>query len=605
MIKVYDQHMQLVAYLENAFTVGYEMPFNSLWRASFSLPANDEKNAECIAFRYVEIYDEHERLDLYRILPTSAKRANDGATITYQCEHVLATLIDDVMFQNHTVGNLGYYTSNVIAYILSKQIVAHWQLGTVSFARQFEYNWENDNLLAALFSVPKPFTEEYMWTWDTSSYPWTLNLVEPPQELDAYIRYGVNMQGITKDEDPTELCTRLYCLGYGEGVNQLSITEVNNGVPYLEADTLSLYGFKSKVWADRRFTNPVTLMARGQAILDELKTPRTTYTVDATDLSSITNDPLDKFKTGYKVRVIDEELGIDVIFRVANKSKGDIWGDPGAVRLEIANRTQDISTSLANLQDRQRINETYAQGATNVNIYDLAENCDPTHPAKFRIWVPEEAVRINKVLLTYENEPFRANSKAIEGGGAGVNTSEAGDYDEIMEHKTLGFVGSNVRTDISGEHYHKLEIKTAGNHYHIVDLDTGISDYDGSHDHSTSYSDEHDGHIHFVDDHEHYMRLIPHTHDIELPDHTHDIEFGIYEGPTASAVGLVVDGNNVGGPGVSETNIDLVDYLELDDEGKIKRGQWHTIEIVPNTLSRIVANVVIQFFVQSRGGGDY
>lgn len=39
LIKVYNQSLQLVAFLENAFAIGYETPLNSLWRASFSLPA--------------------------------------------------------------------------------------------------------------------------------------------------------------------------------------------------------------------------------------------------------------------------------------------------------------------------------------------------------------------------------------------------------------------------------------------------------------------------------------------------------------------------------------------------------------------------------------
>lgn len=578
MIKVYDQQMQLVAFLENAFTVGYTMPFNALWTASFSLPANDEKNAECIAFRYVEIYDEHERLDLYRILPSSAKRANDGATITYQCEHVLATLIDDVMFQFHTVGNLGYYTKNVIEYILSKQIVAHWQVGTVNFTRQFEYNWENDNLLSALFSVPKPFDNEYMWTWDTSSYPWTLNLVEPPEELDAYIRYGVNMKGITKDEDPTELCTRLYCLGYGEGVNQLNIAEVNNGWPYLDADTQSLYGIKSRVWVDRRFTNPVTLMARGQAMLDELKTPRISYSVEAADLSSLTDDPLDKFKTGHKVRIIDEELGIDVISRVANVSKGDIFGNPGEVRLEIANRVQDISTSLSDLENRQRINETYAQGATNVDTHDFADNCDPTHPAKLRFWVNEQAVRINKLALTFECQPFRAYSKAVEAAPATTSGSSS---------KTTTANGGATINTATGE---QLWVLTGA--YSIPDVMQNVN-----------------GHAHGIVPHYHVFSIGDHVHNMEhnhiIPSHNHQIQFGIYEGATASAVGIIVDGNVVPGSATSADEFDLLPYLNKDEEGKIERGQWHSIEIVPNTLSRVTASVMSQVFIQSRGGGDY
>src|SRR5690606_18631605 len=86
-----------------------------------------------------------------------------------------------------------------------------------------------------------------------------------------------------------------------------------------------------------------------------------------------------------------------------------------------------------------------------------------------------------------------------------------------------------------------------------------------------------EGHYHeiydfylFTNNHKHKM---DHTH--VIPAHDHEIRFGIFEGPSATAIGLLVDGNNVGGARVSETNLDLVDFLEVDDEGKIKRGQWH------------------------------
>lgn len=576
MIKVYNQQMQLVAYLENAYAIGYETPFNNLWTASFSLPADDEKNAECLPMRYVELFDNGERVDLFRIMPSSAQRTNGGASITYQCEHVLATLLDDVLFQFHTVGNLGVYTADVISYVLQAQGVSRWQLGTVNFARQFEYNWENENLLAALYSIPKPFTEEYMWTWDTTTYPWKINLVDPPAGAQAYIRYGVNLQGIIKEVDPLDLCTRLYCLGFGEGVNQLTISEVNGGVPYLEADTQAEYGVITRVWTDRRFTSAESLMARGQAMLDELKTPRITYQVDAAELFALTGDPIDRFVSGAQVRVIDEELGIDVITRVVNKRRPDVRGAPGAVQLEIANKPINIAGSIAELADRQRINETYAQGATNFDTHVFADNCDTDHPAVLRFWVPEETARINKVLLTFECEAFRAYSKAIEAapavssGPSSISTTEAGGG--AFETTDLQIMRPGLSEDYTASAGDPPHVHTLRNHAHEVDLPA---------------------HTHKMD----------HTH--EIPAHDHEIEYGIYEGPTPTAIGVLVDGNLVPGSSIDANELDLLPYLGKDDSGKINRGQWHTIEIVPNSLGRVNASLLTQIFVQSRGGGNY
>lgn len=635
-VTIYDLQMRKVAYLENAFSIQYETPMNNLWTASFSLPANDPKNKECQPLYFAEIFDQSERVELFRILPSMLHKNAEESIVTYQCEHVLDTLLDDILFQHHTIGNLGVYTPQVIQYILDRQNVQRWKLGTVSFNRQFEYNWENENLLGALFSIPKPFDTEYMWTWDTTKYPWTLNLVEPPAGEQARIRYGVNMQGIEKIVDPSNVVTRIYGLGFGEGVNQLNFADINGGKPYLDAEPeyIQKYGIMKTVFVDRRFEYADTLKARCQALLDELKQPRVTYIVQASELYALTKDPIDKFRTGAVVRVQDNEIGEDVLIRIQNVRKQDVVGAPGNVEIEIANRPQDIAGSIAELRNRQYINEVYAQGATNINTYDFADNCDPQHPAIMRFFVPGETANINKIRLNYQSEAFRAYSKAIEGGGAVATTSGPSSREttasggqttsgpsststtasggavvntrtgyeiispEVSQDETLfsglhnhGIPdGTRLMTDnggavtyhASGEHAHRLYA-----HGHRIDIPP--------HSHDMPHTHQIGPHTHGMD----------HTHSINLPNHTHGIEYGIYQGPTPTAVTVRVDGKVVPGLGTSVTDVDIIPYLSKDGSGRVQRGTWHTIEIAPNSLGRIVANVVTQIFVQSRGGGNF
>lgn len=633
-VTIYDLQMRPVAMLENAFDISYEMPMNALWTASFNLPADDPKNAECQPLYFVEIFDESERIELFRILPSALRKNSSGSVITYQCEHVLGTLLDDILFQYHTIGNLGVYTRDVLAYILSKQSTARWQLGTVEFSHQFEYNWENENLLGALFSVPKPFVDEYQWTWDTTSYPWTLNLIRPSNEVQAVIRYGVNMQGIERVIDPSNVVTRIYGLGYGEGVNQLTFAEINGGKPYLDAEPeyIEKYGLMQTVFVDRRFEYPETLMARCQALLNELKHPRVTYTVQASELYQLTGDPLDKFRTGAMVRVIDKEIGEDVTFRVLNVRKKDVIGAPGNVEIEIANRPQDIAGSIADLRNRQYANEVYAQGATNFDSHDFADNCDPEHPAVLRFWIPEETVRINKVRLSYRVEAFRAYERAIAGGGAITTTTAAGGASTPTTSTTPQQVQTTSSSPTTVESsstsnvwelfriYVPAAVEDASNHNHGIPSGTVLRKADGgtvtfiesgAHTHALTADHRHNvtipshNHTVTIPSHNHTVNIPNHTHDITLPNHTHDIEYGIFEGPTPTALTVRVDGNVVPGLGTSANDVDIVPYLAKDEGGRIQRGVWHTIEIAPNSLGRIVANVVTQIFVQSRGGGNY
>ena len=94
--QIFNRDMKRLAYLDNALAVGYGLETNSLWTATFTLPADDPKNAYCTPLNFVEIFDGDERIDLFRIIGEDMERSN-GATRYYDCEHVLATLLSDVL----------------------------------------------------------------------------------------------------------------------------------------------------------------------------------------------------------------------------------------------------------------------------------------------------------------------------------------------------------------------------------------------------------------------------------------------------------------------------------------------------------------------------
>lgn len=629
--QIFDHNMKRLAYLENAMQAGYTLEVNTLWTASFSLPADDPKNQYCTALNYVEIYDGGERIDLFRIIGENLERS-DGATRTYDCEHVLATLLNDVLFQYHQYGGTGIRTAAVLNYILGRQTTQNWVLGDCDFTRYFEYNWENSSLLAALFSVPECFDSEYLWTWDTTGYPWTISLVEPSDALRSEIRYRKNMTSIVKTVDATGLANRIYALGYGEGVNQLNISSVNNGAPYVE-DALSIerYGLVSTILVDTRYEIAENLKAYAEQILRESAEPYITYEAGAVDLHRLTGDSFSRFRPGEIVRVIDDEDGITLRARIVSVSKDDVGGDPGSVSVTIANKPKDIAGSISDLQSRALIGETYAQGATNQQVYNFADNADADHPATMRLYIDESTVRINKMLLTLEFEPFRAFERAT-GGGGGQTTSSGGGQTTSSGGGSTTSSGGGSTTSSGGsatssatslEMSNVLPNQTNGQAVHDHGMHSGaylatvnpstmaIDGYEifvpsGAHVHPAhthsvgSHTHRVNAHTHQVSAHTH--RVNAHTHTVK--DHTHALEFGIYEGQRATKATIKVDGNEV--PATSGyDNIDIVAYLSKDDAGKIRRGTWHTVEILPDTMSRIVGSVFAQTFCNSRGGGDY
>ncbi len=647
--------MNLMAILENAYKIGYVKETNNLWTCYFSLPLTDPKRLEVKPKRFIELYDHDKYIGKFIINPKKTVKNESDQSITYNCEHVWSTLHSDVLFRYHQLTN--WTTKDALQYLINQQETKHWKLGTVEFTRYFHYAWENeDSLLNALVSVPKPFNESYVWTWDDTKYPFTLNLVRATDEKVDVIRYGKNLKGIEKEEDPTGLITRIYPLGYGEGINQLGIEKVNGGVPYLQAEQsiIDKYGIHKRIWADRRFEDAESLKASGGGLLDTYKKPLVTVSVECIDYELIDPYKLVKYDVSKIVGVYDEDTDTNDDLRIMKITKPDIYGDPSNIQFEIGNVRDDIGATITDLQKKQLVNDTYAQGSTNIDSRDFQDNCDPEHPAVIRFQIPNDVMNVNELLLTFETLRFRAYERAIKGGGAVVASTSSGGAtvgSTSSGGATVGSTSSGGATVSStssgggtvkasssgGDHVHKMfhgggivpaEPTTIGLYTAFSDpgrntaasfyaKGTGSSFYthgsSGSHthdislpDHSHSISIPDHSHSISIPNHTHDISIPNHTHDIQLPDHTHEIEFGIFElNETPSKVTITVDGNVLPLDSMSGQDINLVPYLAKDNSGKLQRGRYVEIKITPNKLARINATVTGRLFIQSRSGGTF
>jgi phage minor structural protein len=138
MLNVYDrQTRKKTAVLQNAFDIVETHELNQIYLLSFSLPSTDEKNKFCLPRHFVRWGDDGE---LYRIKAPKTDENNVGV-VTYECEHVITTLCDTIMFGSFDtaqyVSNLT--TKSTIEWLLSKQ--QDWVLDVCDFSRKFEYLW--------------------------------------------------------------------------------------------------------------------------------------------------------------------------------------------------------------------------------------------------------------------------------------------------------------------------------------------------------------------------------------------------------------------------------------------------------------------------------
>lgn len=606
MLKILDVNRQNVAYLENAYSVSYEKEINKIATASFKLPLNDSKNEKIKHLQYVEIIDnDNEYIGLFRIMPTQTVVSESEQSVTYQCNHVLMTLMDSVIFRYHEISP-NTSTREVLEYLLNLQKVKHWRLGTCDFTRYFQYSWENVNgIVDAIFSVPKAFDEDYMFTFDTTSYPWTLNLIQPPTAPTCYIHESLNLKGLKIESNPNQMINRIYPLGIGEGVNQLNIKKVNpTGQAYIEnAQSIIDNGLIEYIWVDRRFTDAKLLMQSAQSLLTKFSQPIVSWETDAIDLIKASTDKevpqMTKLRVGNVVRLSTEKFGI-VNLRILKESKSDVFGDPGNIKLSIGNVMNDLGTTQADIERKIEINQLYSQGATNILNYDKADNADEQYPVKFRIYIDDDVVKINTCELTFETTKFRAYSKSLSGGGAAISTT------------TTQAAGQSTQTsNANGSHRHRVFVyDSVINHNWKEDVTANVFyGYNrsmpifiqGSSQPGDIYTDQ------AADNHTHTVTTPSHTHNlsVNIPAHTHDIQYGIYEDSNvADRVKITVDGNVIPGTDTSKERFNIVEYLSKSNDGTINRG-WHEIVMTPNKRARIEAQITMRVFIKSQLGGEF
>ncbi|MBW2672964.1 MAG: phage tail protein [Deltaproteobacteria bacterium] len=356
---IYDSDLNKVAYLPDAFDIAYELRANEVGMASFSVAVDDAHVSEIAQRRYAEIYDDDRRIDLFRIV----RLTKTGHTLKVECEHVLATLAD-IELDDTLYGSAG--TATAIGEVLAEQTVTHWQLGTSDFDEQFLYEWpRGTSLLKALLDIPKRFQSGYFWTFDTSSHPWTINLVTPPTVVRAYIDYGRNMQSIEREADVTDLVTKLYPHGAKAGTDQIGITSVEpSGYAYI-TDYSYTTDVITRHWTNQNYVTEQELYDAATELLARQAQPKYTYRVSAADLYKITGESIDKFAIGVLVKVSNPELDIDSDVRVMSITKSDLTGKPGDIRLELANKGEEFDfTEKVNVNDLSGIDINDIPGGT-------------------------------------------------------------------------------------------------------------------------------------------------------------------------------------------------------------------------------------------------
>jgi len=539
--------------------------------------------------------------------------------------------------REHIVGGIGFETAAVINYALGFQTTRNWNLYETDFTQFFEYGWEKESVLSAISAIPKPITQPWMWTFDTNAYPFRLSLKRIDKNKpapDFWIQGGKNLVRVTDNESNLHITTRIYPFGYGEGINQLTIEGVNNGVPFIQSppEIVAKYGLISRVMVDRRYKLPGELMDYAKQMLSQLQEPHNEYEVD---FAMINNRQRPKLGDLVEIRdELNQPIERNIITGIKVK-----YEETEKISINIANRPRDIAGTLADMIDRQRIETSYAQGATQFFTDHVHENASQNTPAVMRVFIPDSMVWINNVVIDVRMRGFRAPFDVTQGGGAVTQSSGPSSM-----HTTASTVATVASSTTNNQTTPSTTQQAATQ---TTALDTGLASLwntsltspitwlgaritgggqaAAGHTHQTTEANlNHTHRTHLVvhthpvtiPAHSHSVTIPGHSHNITIPAHSHSMEHTHNTTLPNHVHTLVPNIRHIGSPNsftirINGINVQTVNgtslqrdiTLQLADPTvrAIRRNHFHTIEVIPNAHAYIELTLSMQFFIQSKG----
>lgn len=316
------------------------MPLRDAATASVTLPAS---MAGIGMHAWAEIYTARGSAGLFRV--TDLTKTSRGET-QIMWRHGIDTLSDDVWAaQTDYDGTVAGY----LAALLAQQTTARWQLGRCDDAAAWKRSGINYTRLSDLLAELIQEREDFYLEYDFSTSPWTLSFRALPQTVSAEFRLSRNVETATINRNDTDLCNRLY-LSVNTATTEDGVT--TNEVElrtYDNAASQAVYGIVSKT-ADIDTADVADADAWAADFLARRAEPAVQITIDGLELAALTGDSWDEYDRGRLVRMAFGDMGETATERVESVTYPDVLGEPERVTVELANRLDAFTETIAQLE---------------------------------------------------------------------------------------------------------------------------------------------------------------------------------------------------------------------------------------------------------------
>ena len=304
----------------------------------------------------VEVYNQNGSVGVYRV----AKITN-----TYRKERKLELSHGLDVFSDSTFTSIEKF-SGTVATFLQKVInaqtqtiggVKYWQLGTCADTNPWNKDIKYDNLMECLTDLAK--TEEgYMFTFDQSSFPWTLNFVARDSTVLSEFRLSRNMESCQVALDDADLCTRLHLSVTTEttekvidssGVEHIAGIKTQEGYyTYNDTAAQAVWGIVSKTAGILKKDVPTEpmLAAWVDAYFSRHNTPSLQITISGEELNRLTRESIDELYLGRICRVALPDYASVFNERIVSVNYPDALRMPTKVKVNLANKRQTAEARI-------------------------------------------------------------------------------------------------------------------------------------------------------------------------------------------------------------------------------------------------------------------
>lgn len=323
----------------------------------------------------VEVYNQNGSVGVYRVTKiTNTYRKERKIELSHGLD-----VLSDSMFE----GKEEY--RGTVAEMLQKIIAAqtqtiggvpYWQLGVCEDTNIWNKDIARDNLMECLTDIAKK-EEDFYFTFDQTTFPWTLNFVRRDDTVLTEFRLNRNTTSCGVVFDDSDLCTRLFLSVTEEREEESGAgTYIDEGY-YTYNDTAAQddWGIvcKSAGVDQQDFASWEALEAWVQAYFERHNTPGLQITIDGIELVRLTGESYDETHMSRVCRVTLPEYSTIFNERIVTVNYPDALRSPMAVKVTLANKHQRAEDAFREISKTASSAEKTARsggrGAHNAETY--------------------------------------------------------------------------------------------------------------------------------------------------------------------------------------------------------------------------------------------